>query len=96
MCPVWTVSVSQGGKYDHVNVQECVSVHVLCVHAHVSMWTVEGSKIRCWETLQEVSPLPQITRYVELHARALAALNLYLLMGKRDDKNTYLVLVSLL
>ena len=90
------MSVSQGGKYDHVNVQECVSVHVLCVHAHVSMWTVEGSKIRCWETLQEVSPLPQITIYVELHARAFAALNLYRLMGKRDDKNTYLVLVSLL
>lgn len=38
---------------------------------------------------------PQITIYVELHASALAALNLYLLMGKRDDKNTYLVLISL-
>ena len=93
MCPVCTVSVSQGGKH-HVNVQECVSVHVLCVHAYVYMWTVEGSKIRCWDTLQEMSP-PQITIYVELHASALAALNLYLLMGKRDDKNTYLMLVSL-
>ena len=90
--------MSQGGKYDHVNVQDCVSMVVLCVHAYMCVceqWRVSNLSKMLRDTSGSVFHPPQITIYVELHASALAALNLYLLIGKRDDKNTYLVLVSL-